>query len=62
MDITCIPMKTGFMHLTAIIDLYSRYVINRSLSNRMRDGWCDEVLKQAIKNHGAFEICMSGIK
>ena len=27
MDITYIPMHTGFMYLTAIIDLYSRYVV-----------------------------------
>jgi len=27
MDITYIPMKTGFMYLTAIIDLHSRYVV-----------------------------------
>ena len=33
MDITYIPMKTGFMYLTAIIDLHSRYVIHWSLSN-----------------------------
>lgn len=26
-DITYIPMKKGFMYLTAIIDLYSRYVV-----------------------------------
>lgn len=56
MDITYIPMKTGFMYLTAIIDLYSRYVIHWSLSNSMSAEWCDEVLKQAIKNHGVPEI------
>ena len=56
MDITYIPMKTGFMYLTAIIDLHSRYVVQWSLSNTMSAEWCAEVLKEAIKNHGVPEI------
>jgi len=56
MDITYIPMKTGFMYLAAIIDLHSRYVVQWSLSNTMSAEWCTEVLKEAIKNHGTPEI------
>lgn len=56
MDITYIPMKTGFMYLTAIIDLHSRYVVQWSLSNSMSAEWCTEVLQEAIKNHGVPEI------
>jgi putative transposase len=56
MDITYIPMKKGFMYLTAIIDLYSRYVVQWSLSNSMSADWCTEVLKEAIKNNGTPEI------
>jgi putative transposase len=56
MDITYIPMKKGFMYLTAIIDLHSRYVVNWSLSNSMSSEWCTEVLKEAIKNNGTPEI------
>ena len=56
MDITYIPMKTGFMYLTAIIDLHSRYVVQWSLSNTMSAEWCSEVLQEAIKNHGIPEI------
>ena len=56
MDITYIPMKRGFMYLTAIIDLHSRYVVNWSLSNSMSAEWCTEVLKEAIKNNGTPEI------
>ena len=26
-DITYIPMKNGFLYLTAIIDLYNRYIV-----------------------------------
>jgi putative transposase len=56
MDITYIPMKTGFMYLVAIIDLHSRYVVNWSLSNSMSTEWCTEVLNDAIKKHGVPEI------
>jgi len=56
MDITYIPMKKGFMYLTAIIDLHSRYVVHWSLSNSMSADWCTEVLKEAIKNSGTPEI------
>lgn len=56
MDITYIPMKTGFMYLAAIIDLNSRYVVQWSLSNTMSAEWCTEVLNEAIKNHGTPEI------
>jgi putative transposase len=56
MDITYIPMKKGFMYLTAIIDLHSRYVIHWSLSNTMTAEWCTEVLKTAIEKYGKPEI------
>lgn len=56
MDITYIPMKQGFMYLTAIIDLKSRYILNWSISNTMSAIWCAEVLKEAIKKHGKPEI------
>ena len=32
-DITYIPMKKGFMYLTAIIDVYSRFIVGWSLHN-----------------------------
>lgn len=56
MDISYIPMKTGFMYLTAIIDLHSRYVVQWSLSNTMTAEWCAEVLKEAIAEHGTPAI------
>jgi len=56
MDITYIPMKKGFMYLTAIIDLYSRYVVNWSVSNSMDAEWCKETLQEAIEQYGAPEI------
>ena len=55
-DITFIPMKKGYMYLVAIIDLYSRYVINWSVSNTMDAEWCQQMLEQAIEVHGKPEI------
>ena len=56
MDITYIPMKKGFMYLAAIIDLYSRYVVNWSVSNTMDAEWCRQTLEEAIAMHGKPEI------
>ena len=55
-DITYIPMKTGYMYLVAIIDLYSRYVVGWSLSNTMEAEWCQKVLEDATERHGKPEI------
>lgn len=55
-DITYIPMKRGYMYLVAIIDLYSRYIVNWSLSNSMTSQWCKQTLKEAIEMHGRPEI------
>jgi len=55
-DITYIPMRKGFMYLTAVIDLHSRYVLNWSVSNTMDADWCAEVLQEAIDIHGKPEI------
>jgi len=58
-DITYIPMKKGFMYLTAIIDLYSRYVVAWGLSNTL-DAECSfRVLKNAISQYGKPEIINS---
>lgn len=56
MDITYIPMPNGFMYLTAIIDLYSRFVVGWSVSNTMDTEWCRATLEEAIAKHGAPEI------
>jgi putative transposase len=55
-DITYIPMQKGFMYLTAIIDLHSRYVLNWSVSNTMDAQWGADVLEQTITLHGKPEI------
>ena len=56
MDITYIPMRTGFMYLAAIIDLHSRYVVGWSLSNSMSAEWCKETVQTAIEVHGKPDI------
>ncbi len=55
-DITYIPIKGGFMYLTAVIDLYSRFVLGWSLSNSMDAYWCKELINQAVEKYGIPEI------
>jgi len=58
-DITYIPMQKGFMYLTAIIDLYSRYVVAWNISNTLEAEASLSVLKNAISIHGKPEIVNS---
>jgi len=58
-DITYIPMKQGFMYLTAIIDVYSRAIMAWGLSNTLDAQASLEVVKKAIKNNGKPEILNS---
>lgn len=55
-DITYIPMKHGFMYLTAIIDLHTRYVLNWDISNTMSSEWCSKILSETIQKYGIPEI------
>ncbi len=56
MDITYVPMRKGFMYLCAVIDLQTRFVVNRSLSNTMTAEWCRQVAEEAFEIHGCPEI------
>lgn len=58
-DITYLPMKKGFLYLTAIIDVYSRYIVGWGISNTLEAEASLSVLKQAIKDHGKPEIINS---
>jgi putative transposase len=58
-DITYIPMAKGFLYLTAIIDLYSRYVVGWGLSNSLDASSSHRVLKEAILANGKPEIINS---
>jgi putative transposase len=58
-DITYIPMRRGFMYMTAIIDVYSRKIVGWGISNSMSAVWCKNVLEDAIATHGKPEIVNS---
>jgi putative transposase len=58
-DITYIPMRHGFMYLTAIIDVYSRKIVGWGISNSLAAKWCKDVLEDAIRINGKPEIVNS---
>ena len=58
-DITYIPMRKGFMYLTAIMDVFSRKILAWGISNSMDASWCAQVLRQAINRYGIPEIINS---
>ena len=58
-DITYIPMNKGFLYLTAIIDLYSRYIVGWGISNTLEAEASLAVMKQAVKDYGKPEIINS---
>jgi putative transposase len=48
-DITYLPMRNGFLYLTAVIDWYSRYVLSWRLSNSLDGIFCREVVLEALE-------------
>lgn len=58
-DITYIPMAKGFMYLTAIIDVFSRYIVGWDVSNSLDAENSLSVLKKAIAQYGMPEIINS---
>ena len=58
-DITYIRMSKGFMYLTAIIDIYSRYVVGWGLHNSLHAENVKEVLDRAISINGKPNIVNS---
>jgi len=48
-DITYIPLRQGFLYLSAIIDWYSRYVLSWRLSNTLDAVFCIEALEEALE-------------
>jgi putative transposase len=47
-DITYVPMRRGFIYLTAVIDWYSRYMLSWRLSNTLDGRFCLETLDEAL--------------
>jgi len=58
-DITYIPMAKGFMYLTAVIDLYSRFVVAWDVFNSLDAENSLMVLKKAIDQYGKPEMVNS---
>jgi putative transposase len=58
-DITYIPLPKGFLYLTAVIDVYSRYVVGWGISNTLDSSCSLEVTKEAIFRHGKPELINS---
>jgi putative transposase len=46
-DITYIPLRSGFLYLTAFMDWFSRYVLSWELSNSLETTFCLSALHQA---------------
>ena len=55
-DITYIPIAKGFMYLTAVIDVHSRYILSWNLTNTMDAEMCRDVVSEAVIIHGVPEI------
>ena len=55
-DITYIPMERGFLYLSAVIDVHTRYVLNWSISNSMDAQWVTDLMEQTIEQYGEPEI------
>jgi transposase InsO family protein len=49
-DITCIPMRKGFLYLVAIVDHFSRIILSWKLSNSLDTELCREALEIPLKS------------
>ena len=58
-DITYLPMRQGFMYLSAVIDVYSRYVIGWQLSNSLEAETQTKLIDDCVATHGTPEIINS---
>ncbi len=55
-DITYIPMRKGFLYLTAIMDWATRKILAWRLSNTLDADFCIQALEEALARHGTPEI------
>ena len=56
MDISYIPMATGFMYMVGIIDVYSRMLVGWRLTNTLDSNESVETLMEAVRRWGVPEI------
>jgi putative transposase len=55
-DLTCIPMRWGFLYLVAVMDWATRKVLVWRVSKTMDVEFCPEALEEALARHGRPEI------
>jgi len=55
-DITYIPMRKGYVYLFAIMDWYSRKIIDWEVSTTLDTAFCVRCLKRALNDFGAPEV------
>jgi putative transposase len=58
-DITYIRLRSGFVYLCALIDVYSRYIVGYNISNTMDALLCTDTLDNALVNYSKPEIINS---
>jgi putative transposase len=56
MDTTYIPMRRGFVYLSAVLDWATRRVLSWRLSNSLTADPCVDALEEAIMKYGRPEI------
>lgn len=57
-DITYIRIRTGFVFLAAILDIYTRKIIGWSLAKRIDNQLCITALKMALENRTPLVGCI----
>lgn len=58
-DITCLPMRRGFLYRVAIMDWFTRKVLAWRISNTLEADFCVEALNEAVHKFGPPEIMNS---
>lgn len=56
MDITYIPMKRGYVYLTAVVDWFTRRVLSWRLSITLETAFCIEAVEEAMVKYGKPDI------
>jgi putative transposase len=56
MDITYIPTAKGCVHLTCVMDIYSRKILSSVISNTLDARFCVDAYIEAVRLYGAPEI------
>ncbi len=56
MDITYIPMASGFVYLAIVLDWFSRRALSFRVSITLEEDFCVEALEEALARHGKPEI------